>query len=145
MATGKDLKTRAQRLFFNEGEFSSEALAQELDNIYKEINRIQDISISNLIFKEKEINSNYEVSPSDQVIECRTAGITVYLFPSDRAIRDGQVLIIKDASGGAAGSNITISSRGQDDIDGNATITLNSNYEVSRLYLDKQRKRWNLW
>lgn len=58
-------------------------------------------------------------------IDLQTAGIS-----------DGRVLIVKDAGGGAASYNITITTQGSETIDGSSTFVMDVAYEAILLYSD---------
>lgn len=49
---------------------------------------------------------------------------------------DGQIMIIKDESGGAGSNNITIDTEGTETIDGAASVVITVNYGVLRVYSD---------
>lgn len=49
---------------------------------------------------------------------------------------DGNIIIVKDESGGAGANNITVDTEGAETIDGAASITISVNYGVARLYSD---------
>ena len=48
--------------------------------------------------------------------------------------KEGNVIIVKDESGGAATNNITVDTEGAETIDGAASQVINANYGVLRLY-----------
>ncbi len=81
--------------------------------------------------------SNYSTGPQDYMI-CYTSitsgGNTVTLGSSQ--VEDGRIIIVKDESGNAGTDNITVATQGSETIDGAATVTINTNYGVVRLYSD---------
>jgi hypothetical protein len=61
------------------------------------------------------------------LVGCTAAGISITL-PSSMASVAGTVVVVKDESGGAAASPITIGTEAGATIDGAATESINSNY-----------------
>jgi hypothetical protein len=70
---------------------------------------------------------NLTVGDSDYYIGCTAGGIVISLPAVANQV--GRVLTIKDESGTAAGSNITIQASGAELIDGVNTYVLTSNYQ----------------
>jgi len=70
------------------------------------------------------------VGPTDYVIGCTSSGITITLPASPTSNR---ILCIKDESGSAMSTPITIAGNGHN-IDGSASITINQNYAAENLY-----------
>jgi hypothetical protein len=67
-------------------------------------------------------------------VGCTAAGITITLRTADVAV--GKVFIIKDESGGAFASNITVATEGSETLDGQATLPITVNYGLIRVYSD---------
>lgn len=63
-----------------------------------------------------------------------SAARTITLATADVAL--GRHITVKDESGGAGTNNITVATEGAETIDGAASITINADYGVARLYSD---------
>lgn len=63
-----------------------------------------------------------------------TAAARTVTLPASSLFLSGQVLEVKDESGGAATHNITVAAAGTDTIDGAARVTIATNYGSVRLY-----------
>jgi len=80
--------------------------------------------------------ANTTLSDQGVIQPVDTSGGAVTVTLASAATEDGAELIIKD-EGGAAGTNaVTIATEGGETIDGNASITIASNYDPRRLYSD---------
>jgi len=75
------------------------------------------------------ITANYVVRPDDEIVGVQTAGVTVTLFDAKR-VSKGTRLIIKDESGGAFASNITINGN----IDGVTGNSITVDYGTFEIY-----------
>lgn len=84
---------------------------------------------------------NYDVTSSDMVVVINKASgaATQVNLPASPA--SGRLLIVKDGKGDAASNNITVSGNGKN-IDGAASVTISSNYGVSRLVYNSTQ--WNV-
>ena len=80
----------------------------------------------------KTSSGNYDVTSSDAVVVVnKTVGAATQVnLPASPAT--GRVLIVKDGKGDAGSNNITVSGNGKN-IDGAASVTISSNYGVSRV------------
>lgn len=71
---------------------------------------------------------SYAALPTDYFIACTAAGITITLPSAPTA---GRIFVVKDASGGATASPITITAGGVVLINGATTVSIDTNYESS--------------
>lgn len=80
----------------------------------------------------KTSSGNYDVTSSDTVVVVNksVAAATQVNLPASPAT--GRLLIVKDGKGDANSNNITVSGNGKN-IDGAASVTINTNYGVSRV------------
>ncbi len=69
---------------------------------------------------------NYTALPADQYIGVTADGVTVTLHTA--VGYDRKVVIVKDESGAASGSGITVDGAGAELIDGGATATIGTDY-----------------
>lgn len=82
----------------------------------------------------RHLPSNANITTTDQtIVGCTVAGITITI-KSTTILKSGAIFIIKDESGGALASPITIATEGTELIDGAATIQILVNYGSVRLY-----------
>ena len=79
--------------------------------------------------------ATYTAKAGDRFIGVNRAGAVTVTLPTAE-VRKGRVYTIKDESGAAASNNITIDTEGSETIDGSATDTIASNYEVRTYYSD---------
>jgi hypothetical protein len=75
---------------------------------------------------------SYQALVDDYYVGCTAGGITITL-PAVANMPSGCVMVIKDESGTASGSNITIDGNASETIDGAATATIGTNYGAVRL------------
>lgn len=80
------------------------------------------------------VSGSYSVSSSDNIIFCNTSsGAVDVTLPTPSR---GREIVIKDWSGSSSTNNITIDTPLAGQIDGSATLTLNTNYESVTLVSD---------
>ena len=80
--------------------------------------------------------TSYSALASDDYIGVTsTAAPRTITLPAASSVADGHVYFIKDESGGAGTSNITISRSGSDTIDGATSVVISVNYGVSRIIM----------
>jgi len=86
-------------------------------------------------------SGNYTVSTTETVIVINkgTGAATTVTLPSSP--NTDRLLVIKDGKGDAAANNITISGNGKN-IDGSASVTISTNYGVSRIVYNGTQ--WNV-
>jgi hypothetical protein len=72
-------------------------------------------------------STSYAILPTNFYIGCLSGGITITL-PLGSSVSTGQTYVIKDESGTALSSNITINPSGPNLIDGNTSVKLYNNY-----------------
>lgn len=81
--------------------------------------------------------ATYNVLPEDHILHVTYTGTGAVAIDWKTAqMIKGRMLIVKDAGGNAAANNITITTEGAQTIDGAATLVINTNYGVARLYCD---------
>ncbi len=98
------------------------------------LNRGQKIHITTF---NSTITSTYTAQLSDFMVLVSSVAVppTVNLPPSKLA-GIGKYYVVKDASGSALSTTITIAPNGTEVIDGDTTKVINSNFGVARLYSD---------
>ena len=101
---------------------------------------IGSMSVSgSLTLNRKVVINNYTVLPTDHFIGVDSGiNITIQL-PLASELQDGQFFTIKDENGGAE-KEIILSCSGDDQIDGNQSISLTSPYTAVNFYSDGQNK-----
>ena len=80
------------------------------------------------------VTTSYSVLNKDEIVGVRTAGSTITL-PEPVGYGEGRILTIKDESGGAESSNITINARAGSTVDGASSVALSTNYGVLEIYV----------
>lgn len=85
---------------------------------------------------------DYDVLSTDCVVVINkgTGAATTVTLPASPSA--GRVLVVKDGKGDAASNNITVSGNGKN-IDGAASVTIGTNYDVRRLVYNGTQ--WNLF
>jgi hypothetical protein len=79
--------------------------------------------------------TDYSVLKTDVFVAVTsTASARVMTLPAANTFKAGQVVIIKDESGGAATNNVSVARAGSDTIDGATSVSITANYGVVRLY-----------
>jgi hypothetical protein len=91
-------------------------------------------------------NGGLQLVPTSTAVDVNTNGETVILVTDTSVARTitldsddvvaGQIVIIKDASGGAGTNNITIDTEGAETIDGDPDVDITVNYGAARLVSD---------
>ncbi|HZV13329.1 MAG TPA: hypothetical protein VFA55_08940, partial [Candidatus Kapabacteria bacterium] len=82
------------------------------------------------------VSAAYTATASDYILGVTAGGVTINL-PSAASVTAGKMYIIKDESGSAATSNITITPSGTETIDGaGGNATISTNYGVLKIYSD---------
>lgn len=74
------------------------------------------------------------ISPTDVLVAVtNTAAAVTLTLPAANSVPSGRMIVVKDASGGAATHNITVTAAGSDHIDAGTTSVISTNYGVVRL------------
>ena len=82
--------------------------------------------------------STYDLLITDYILSVTytaTGPVTSLTLPTAQCI-ERRIIHIKDSGGLAGTNNITIDTQGAETIDGNATKTMNTNYEAISIYSD---------
>jgi len=124
-------------------EFTSREANLELDHIHKEIDRLIFQGSGKTEFTRKTVFESQSIGVKDSFIATKQRAAITLTLPLARDFGDGKTLIIKDESGDAAASNITINTSASETIDGSASLTVSTNFGVTRLYSDLEN--WFLW
>ena|SRR3990167_6409157 len=83
------------------------------------------------------LSSVYSISLNDFIIAVRDVGVSRNIrLPKASSAGLGKVFIIKDASGSALTTTITITPDGTEVIDGDTTKVINTNFGLTGLYTD---------
>lgn len=97
------------------------------------------LSSNYLALNNTSVSSTSSIAASRTIVGVTSGGITLTL-PPVASVNDGHVLIIKDETGAASTSNITLDGNASETIDGALTFTLNVNYQSVTLY--KRNSAW---
>lgn len=80
------------------------------------------------------VTANAPINSGDTLVAVTdTTAARTLTLPAANTIPAGKMFVVKDASGGAATHNITVSRSGSDTIDGGTTAVISTNYGVVRL------------
>jgi hypothetical protein len=79
--------------------------------------------------------ATYTAKAGDQILGVNRAG-TVAITLLSAEVRTGRIYTVKDESGSASSTNITVSTEGAETIDGSATDVINLDYESKSYYSD---------
>jgi hypothetical protein len=88
-------------------------------------------------------SSNYQILSTDFYIGCTAGGITITL-PVAAAVSAGQMYIIKDESGTALSSHITVNTGDGTNIDGNSSVSLYTNFMSLTILWTGHNSRWSV-
>ena len=81
--------------------------------------------------------SVYSVATTDYLIGITSLSYAPSIgLPQPKLVGPGKTYIVKDESGGAATTTITVRSAGEENIDGATTSTLTTNYQAKGFYSD---------
>lgn len=108
----------------------------------QELNDVWDAFNAGVLESRTVIRNDYKALPTDSFIAVKRGGLTITL-PSARNVVLGKTIYIKDESGNAGSSNITINRDSGDTIDGATSTSITSNFGIIRLYSDKED--WFTW
>ena len=78
--------------------------------------------------------ATYDLAAGDEILHVTYSGVTVTLTTAQT--ENGRKIYVKDAAGVASAGNITIDTEGSEKIDGQDTLTIDTNYGVETLYSD---------
>lgn len=85
----------------------------------------------------KSVDASYRIQLTDFLISVtNVATARTITLPSPTVAGPFKIFIVKDASGSAATTNITISPNGSEVIDGDTTKVITSNFGIVGLYTD---------
>lgn len=88
--------------------------------------------------------SLYSVTTTDYLIGVTSLSYAPSIgLPRPKLVGPGKTYIVKDESGGAATTTITVRSAGEETIDGATTSTLTTNYQSKGFYSDGAN--WFTW
>lgn len=125
---------KTQRRGFLGGEYDAQAIYAELDYLHQVLNQLG--------FPEEVITfSDYNASVFDQRIACKRSGLTIRL-PSLGKEDDGWTVFIKDKSGAAASSNISILPSTGKTIDASTSVSISTNYGYKKIQWDFRDDRF---
>ena len=94
-----------------------------------------DIDEGSLRFPIRDVGSATTLLNTDYIVRCINNSAMVLTLPA-KGTSLGQVLIIKDALGGASVSNITIAGNGEDKVDNASGTLITSNFGCVTLVCD---------
>lgn len=79
--------------------------------------------------------ANYQVLVTDVIIGVTSTALArTIILPAVANTIAGQIIIVKDESGGANANNITVDGSGAETIDGAANVVISANYGSTRVY-----------
>lgn len=88
--------------------------------------------------------SLYSVATTDYLVGVTNLSYAPSIgLPRPKLVGPGKTYIVKDESGGAATTTITVRSAGEETIDGASTSTLTTNYQAKGFYSDGSN--WFTW
>lgn len=87
--------------------------------------------------------SDHQTTDSDLIVEVTDTSAPRTITLASATVTAGRVVIIKDVSGGAGTNNIAVVTEGAETIDGAASVVIDTNYGVVRLYSDGSN--WFTW
>ncbi len=87
--------------------------------------------------------TDYTTVDTDVIVAVTNTGAARTITLATATVDEGRIVIVKDESGGAGTNNIIIATEGAETIDGAASVVINANYGVARLYSDGSN--WFTW
>lgn len=117
---------------------SPNLIRTDRDFVVKDVLHVSDDSARLLrgqVVSRTAVSGNYSTAVSDYLIGVTSLAVAANIgLPRPKNVGVGRIYVVKDESGGAGSTTITVRSEGEETIDGATTSTLTTNYQSRSYY-----------